>query len=834
MANQTLDRSRLLLKFNVAPGKALSWSRALRSRLRDLGLYIEGTRPDETLAAIHHTGRHLWVRDEKRRAISAARLAAVPAAFGSRLRWLAPAERHGSELVATIPDVLLVVFRHGTDADAAARALAAHGLREWVEKSKYLGRWRFFVVETPQWATARQVASALRKQHGNLIETVSFDYFSHVSPLRLDPNDIFYSRQWAPPLIGAPAAWDIATGAGIVVALIDTGCELAHPDLRFASRGINLDDMTSDATPVGGHALELAHGTLCAGIIGATLDNALGVAGLAGNCSILPLASEEFLHSTVTNGINYAIANGARVINMSFETPTAGFESSMLRATIEDAVARGIVLCASSGNANRATLIQPARHPDVLACGASVESDVRWVSSPTQGSHYGDSTYLGRRTGLSVVAPGLNIFTTDLVGPAGVNPGPSRFDGDYGYFHATSAAGPHVAGLAALILSQDDTLSAPEVRSVIERTAEKVGGYAYRDVDGYPHGTRHAEMGYGRINAHRSLDLGDVMIADWPGDNGVEPSTPPGGVYWTTSDLVVRPGDDGVFDPTDPTAASVLERGREHSIYARVRNAGLADARDVRVDARVTPWVGLEFVYPADWIDEDALHLRPTPVRADLATIARSGTDRARFSLSAAQADIAVGWSDAMMWHPCVLGVVTAENDYAFESAAGGATLQTRRNNLAQRNLTVGTGSATRSLRYPFVVGHPTNRERTAELIIDAGRVAVDGRVQLVLDDNGAAFPALRRAQGYAGAAPGVGKLAGGKPAKRGRRRAITMTQPRMIVELRLPRPGRYPLHLAIKPPRDARPGEQLSFHVAQRSPRRGVVGGATRIHVIA
>jgi hypothetical protein len=422
----------------------------------------------------------------------------------------------------------------------------------------------------------------------------------------------------------------------------------------------------------------------------------------------------------------------------------------------------------------------------------------------------------------------LNIFSTDLIGSQGVNPGASPY-GDYGYFHATSAATPHVSGLAAMILSREPSLSGPAVRRIIERTAQRVGGYAYHDVAGYPSGTRHIEMGYGRIHAFRGADLGDVMIADWPSDDGVEPSTPPGGVYWRTSDLVIRPTDDGVFDPADPDAASVLERGRDHTIYARVRNLGPAEARNVHVEVRVTPWVGTEFVYPTDWTIDDPLHLRPTPVEVDFAAMAPgSAPALARFTLTAAQVEVAAGWG-ARPWHPCLLGVVTADNDYAFAAASGGPALQTARNNLAQRNLTV-AGREMRSADWPFVIGHPEDRERTMELVIDAGRIALDGRVQLVLDDDGKAFPILTRAQGWGGGRIDLVKVDAGQPSAAGARRTITMTGPRMIVRLALSRPGRYPLRLSVRRPGRVTGAERFTISVAQRSPRRGVVGGASLV----
>ena len=827
------DRTRLLLGFDIPARSALKITARLRTKLGRFGLVIDGT--GGSGPTVHHTWRHLWVRDAKRRAISDARITAVTAALRPGLSWAAPVQRDsragGSGLWAILPDVLLVAPRPGADQNVVKRTLGAYGLREWEEKSKYLGRWRYFTIEGGDWDSAPQLASTLLQQQPKLIIGVTFEVLAQASPFQFDPNDLLYPSQWNLLRIGAPQAWDLVTGAGVVVAVLDSGCDLAHADLSFAGPGLNLDDMISSGSPVGSDEGERSHGTLCAGVIGAGLNNWIGIAGLAGGCRLLPIAQTSYTQAALAMGIRYAMAQGARVVNISASFAEFMFDTGPAREAIEDAVAAGLVLCASSGNGNSLGLLLPARHPAVLACGASDHADMRWQTSPSLGSNYGDSVYLGQPVGISVVAPGLDIHSTDLTGPAGLTPFPSP-GGDYQYFNATSASTPHVSAVAALLLSRFPALTSLQVRRAIERTAEKTGGLVYSDVDGYPAGTRYPELGYGRLSAFHAVDFGDVMIADWPGDDGIEPSTPPGGVYWETSDLVVRPADDGVFDPTNPDEASVLVPGRDHTVYIRVRNVGPADARNVQVEARVTPWVGLEFIYPSDWTGDDALHLRPTPVEADFSSIPAGGSVMAKFTLTAAQVDSAAGWG-AMPWHPCLLGVVTADNDYAFQTAASGAGLQTRWNNLAQRNLTVGSGLVTHILRFPFIIGHPADPGRVIEVVIDGGRAARDGRVQLVWEDDGAAFPALLRAQGLAGRRPTLGKFEGGVLAVADQRQALIMTRQRMVVRLGLTRPGRYPLHLSIRLPRDAKPKERFTISVVQRSLQRGVVGGATWIYTV-
>ena len=325
----------------------------------------------------------------------------------------------------------------------------------------------------------------------------------------------------------------------------------------------------------------------------------------------------------------------------------------------------------------------------------------------------------------------------------------------------TSASTPQVAAAAALLKSAYGTLSGAEVRRVIERTAEKVGPYSYADVPGYPNGSRHNEVGYGRLNVFKALDLGDVMIADWPLDNGVEPSTPPGGNFFTRSDIVIRPSDDDTFDPTSDGSSDIRE-DMAHTISVRVRNVGPATARGVTVDVRATPWVGLEFVYPDDWVTEDVVHIRPAAIDLAPFTLVNGETAIRRFGLTATQSTALAGW--APRWHPCLVAATRAENDYAFATAPGGASLQMPRNNLAQRNLSV--VPIAESLSFPFVIGHPANLEPRLDLIVEAGALAREGEVFLLLGDSSDAFPVAKRAQAFGKGQVKARSIAGGKLTK--------------------------------------------------------------------
>lgn len=732
----SLDATRLLLSFKTEMRTQPEFERRLAAVQMMLEDDADKPQPTPT-PAVNHTERRFWVRHASGSAIDDKQFEAAGQAFVAELEWIGPVYRLPNQpgregLICPLPDVLLARLRQtrstgpqGSPAAApllAVRAVAGRAppqLTEDPERSKLLAPWHWFRIGDPRGTPSWTLRDELMRQLPEAVADIRFESMPLMSPLAVVPSDPLFAQQWNMTQISAPQAWDINDGgAGVVVCVLDEGCDRAHPDLQYTAAGINSGTMNGDGSPFGNH------GTACAGIVGGLFDNAQGVAGVAGRCTVMPVAVGGWTDVAVAAGINYARLNGAQVISMSFGLNA--WDPAIIDPAIQNAFNDDLVMCVATHNDNGA-IRYPATHPLVMACGASDQTDNRKTPASPDGEGWGSN--FGPQ--ISVVAPGVLVPTTDRTGAAGYVAGDYRMD-----FNGTSAATPHVAGLAGLLRGQYPTLSNVQIRALIERSADKVGTPAYADTPGRPNGSWNEEMGYGRINAWHAIDLADAMIRDTPADSGAEPG--PGGNFWDFSDLVVRLFDDNVFVPGDPSQSKHLELGQTNYVYVRVVNRGPREARNVVVNARLTPFVGTQFAYPHDWTAVDATHIAPTPIANTFAAIAVGGEQIARFSLSAAQVQLL--WDQG--WHPCMVASVTADNDHAFATAPlTGSPIVVQRNNLAQRNLSVINVLAGASASLPFIAGHLLNRERVMTLLIDRRQLPHAASVRLALDEGNLHFP---------------------------------------------------------------------------------------------
>jgi subtilisin family serine protease len=244
-------------------------------------------------------------------------------------------------------------------------------------------------------------------------------------------NDPRYGEQWGLPVMGIPSAWSsLAADAPIItVAVIDSGICGAHADLQGkVVAGWDFVDYDNDPND------EYGHGCGVAGIIAASNNNGVGIAGIAPNARIMPLRVLDHLglgkYSSIANAIIYAADNGAQIINMSLAGPN---ESAIVSDAIDYAIERGVTIIAASGNAGDTRVWFPASHPSVVAVG-SIDQSLEM------------SSFTNHDDNLDILAPGRNILTTNMLG-------------DYELMTGTSFASPHVAGAAALTLALDTTLN---------------------------------------------------------------------------------------------------------------------------------------------------------------------------------------------------------------------------------------------------------------------------------------------------------------------------------------------------------------------------------------
>lgn len=386
-----------------------------------------------------------------------------------------------------------------------------------VEKNRYM----------PLWYTLSCVNSSLDPiAAANLFhETKCFEhaepafYMYNIS----QSNDTFYEDQWnlknrgqncgvSNIDINIESAWNITKGKNVVVAVVDNGIDMKHPDLEDNIYDVSFDAVTETPQSIiwGGH------GTACAGIIGAIQNNGIGVSGVAPECKLMSIsfcyvsvlaAFGIYVNeaSMLANAINVAWNCDADVISNSWG---GGAESSFIDNAITAALTQGrgglgCVVVFSAGNAapndNTGVRYPANSNPDILCVGALSPCGER--KNPNSCDGEGWHSCYGSE--LDIMAPGVLIPTT-YINDSGNS---SVVHSEGGYYHTafngTSAACPHVAGVAALILKVNPELTVKEVNNLIESTANKVRSdlYPYATSANRTNGTWHNEVGYGLLDA---------------------------------------------------------------------------------------------------------------------------------------------------------------------------------------------------------------------------------------------------------------------------------------------------------------------------------------------
>ncbi|OEF97649.1 S8 family serine peptidase [Desulfuribacillus alkaliarsenatis] len=300
----------------------------------------------------------------------------------------------------------------------------------------------------------------------------NFSELEYIQPnyrykLHTAPNDPEYVQQWHHQQINMERAWDIATGnADVVIAVLDTGVDLEHPDLMpNLVPGYNI--INPEQPPID----DYGHGTQVAGVLGAVGNNQLDGTGILWHTRIMPIkvldGSGEGDDFTIGQGIRHAVRNGADIIVLSLGDR---LYSKHMEEAVKLAEQEGVLLIAATGN-NGSTVNYPAAFPTVLAVGASDAND----RVPSY-SNFGPE--------VDVVAPGQGIFTTTMRGQMTYNSG-------------TSMSAPIVAGIAALILKKHPEMEPWQVRQLIRQSAVDISGQ----------NVWNQRSGYGRVDAYQALTV---------------------------------------------------------------------------------------------------------------------------------------------------------------------------------------------------------------------------------------------------------------------------------------------------------------------------------------
>ena len=359
----------------------------------------------------------------------------------------AAAARQGAGAHSLVAGRILVMPRAGISEAALAKIAKEHG----AGSSRRLGNSGLRLLSL---AAGTEVATAQRLSRHPHIKFAEVD---RLVPHEMVTNDPYLGSQWHVQKIGAASAWDSSLGAGVTIAILDTGVDASHPDLAGAMvAGWNVYDNNANTADVYGH------GTKVAGAAAAMANNGQGVAGVAGGARIMPIrisdTSGMATYSAMAQGLTWAADNGAKVANISY---VAAGSASVISAA-QYMKSKGGLVTTSAGNYGTDAAIAPSDSLIVVSATDSGDAKASWSS-------YGSF--------VAMSAPGVGIYSTTS-------------GGGYGAVSGTSFAAPVTAGVIALMMSVKPALANGTVQSLLFSTAVDLGA-AGRD----------AYFGHGRVNA---------------------------------------------------------------------------------------------------------------------------------------------------------------------------------------------------------------------------------------------------------------------------------------------------------------------------------------------
>lgn len=406
------------------------------------------------------------------------------------------------------PGELLIRFESGVSAQSATQALSTYGAAR--VRALYKSEVELWRVPAGEELALAETLSALPN-----VAYAEPNYLVHA--LETEPNDPYYQNndQWAHNIMHSALGWDITTGTDdVIIAIIDSGVDTTHPDLNVGNKFVpGYDYIDNDNTPNDAHG----HGTHVAGVAAAATNNGIGVAGTSWGARIMPLrvldAEGSGNDAAVIEAIDWAVDHGAHVINLSL----GGIRgNTALHNAIIDARDNNVVVIAAAGNCGASNYeangceeqdqpVYPAAYTESFA-----------VAATNSGDTTGDFSNRGEY--VDIAAPGVNIWSTYP-------------DSQLAQMSGTSQATPYVAGLAALILSLDPTLTPDQVEAIIEQNAIDRGPSG-KDID-YGHGRIDIGATLASFNLPATPTLYPIENADEDGDYMVDWNTITDAVTYT-------------------------------------------------------------------------------------------------------------------------------------------------------------------------------------------------------------------------------------------------------------------------------------------------------------
>ena len=504
--------------------------------------------------------------------------------------------------------------------DALCRAVNATAMSKLFNECRYvdqgarIGIDRWFVIEYT--GTEDPVSVAREFRNNRSVEAASPDWRAFPAAVPNDPMHYLHwghdntaqmlSYDWSTnshengsPVgtvgfdANAEAAWNGSQGygsSGITIAILDSGVDIDHPDLRLVT-GYDFGD--DDSNP-DDNSSQPGHGTACAGVAAAMANNGLGTAGIAGGCSIMPLkvadSGGSMYFSSIVLALEYAADNGADVASMSLGASGMSSDPSTDDALLY-AYNAGVTLLAATGNENASAVSYPAINTHVIAIGAASPCGERKRSSSSSsevnpgvntdpngytcdgerwwGSNYGVN-YVTDGGAVDVIAPTI-LPTTDIGSSGGYD------SGDYfKWFNGTSCATPYAAGVCALIKAANPSYTPSQIRTQLRNTAQDVTsvesgagwdrytGYGMVDAEAAVGGTPSNSVTVTDPNGGETWTAGDVEYITWTSTGSISTVaidySTNGGSSWTS--ITGSTSNDGSYGWTVPSAATTQARVR--------------------------------------------------------------------------------------------------------------------------------------------------------------------------------------------------------------------------------------------------------------------------------